>query len=251
MEKALNIKYKKYKRSDGSYTYKNTSKYVMVRYADDFIVLCKTKEDAEEVPKLIEEYLDSRGLTLSPEKTLITHLDDGFDFLGINFRSYKTKRGVKVKNKPSKGSINSFKDKVRELYRRVLHTRDFESFIISLNNLIRGTAMYWRMTSASDTFQKMDYFIMNKTRKLLHRLYPKKSHKWIKGKHYKPSSNKECKDKYLFTDSETGQQQIRMSWIKVKYNNYPLRYGVSPYNKDDWDYIEKIKFKPIVKCLYV
>ena len=111
--------------------------------------------------------------------------------------------------------------------------------------------MYWRMTSASDTFQKMDYFIMNKTRKLLHRLYPKKSHKWIKGKHYKPSSNKECKDKYLFTDSETGQQQIRMSWIKVKYNNYPLRYGVSPYNKDDWDYIEKIKFKPIVKCLYV
>ena len=251
MEKALNIKYKKYKRSDGSYTYKNTSKYVMVRYADDFIVLCKTKEDAEEVPKLIEEYLDSRGLTLSPEKTLITHLDDGFDFLGINFRSYKTKRGVKVKNKPSKGSINSFKDKVRELYRRVLHTRDFESFIISLNNLIRGTAMYWRMTSASDTFQKMDYFIMNKTRKLLHRLYPKKSHKWIKGKHYKPSSNKECKDKYLFTDPETGQQQIRMSWIKVKYNNYPLRYGVSPYNKDDWDYIEKIKFKPIVKCLYV
>lgn len=223
----------------------------MVRYADDFVVLCKTKEDAEEVPKLLEDYLDNRGLTLSPEKTLITHLDDGFDFLGINFRSYRTKKGIKVKTKPSKGSINSFKDKVRDLYRTVIHTGDFESFIISLNNLIRGTAMYWRMTSAKTVFRNMDFFIIHKNIRLLRRLYPNKSHKWIRDKHYKPSSNKDCNDKYLFTDPETGQQMIRMSWFGVKYNNYPLRYGVSPYNKDDWDYIEKIKFKPIVKCLYV
>ena len=251
MEKALNIKYKKYKRSNGFYTYKNVSKYVVVRFADDFVVLCKTKEDAEEVPKLLENYLNNRGLNLSPEKTHVTHLDDGFDFLGINFRSYKTKDGVKVLIKPSKDSIESFKNKVRELFKTVLHTRDFESFIKSLNNLIRGTALYWRMTSAKGIFRKMDYFIMGKIRKLLHRLYPKKSHKWIKGKHYKPNSNDECRDKYLFTDPETGNQVIRMSWTKVKYNNYPLKYGVSPYNREDWDYIEKIKFKPIVKCLYV
>ena len=223
----------------------------MVRYADDFVVLCKTKEDAEEVPKLLEEYLNKRGLKLSPEKTFITHLDDGFDFLGINFRSYMTKNGVKVKTKPSKASINSFKNKVRDLYRIVLYTRDFESFIISLNNLIKGTAMYWRMTSAKKVFRNMDYFIIHKNIRLLRRLYPKKSHKWIKGKHYKPSSNKNSKDKYLLTDPESGRQMIRMNWFSVKYNNYPLRYGVSPYNKDDWDYIERIKFKPIVKCLYV
>jgi len=251
MEKALNIKYKKYKKSDGTYTYKNLSKYVVVRYADDFVVLCKTKEDAEEVPKLLEEYLNKRGLKLSPEKTFITHLDDGFDFLGINFRSYKIKNGVKVRTKPSKASINSFKNKVRDLYRIVLHTRDFESFIISLNNLIKGTAMYWRITSAKKVFRNMDYFIIHKNIRLLRRLYPKKSHKWIKGKHYKPSSNKNSKDKYLLTDPESGRQMIRMNWFSVKHNNYPLRYGVSPYNKDDWDYIERIKFKPIVKCLYV
>lgn len=251
MEKALNIKYKKYKRSDGTYTYRNASKYVVVRFADDFVVLCKTKGDAEEVPKLLEEYLNQRGLTLSPEKTHITHLDDGFDFLGINFRSFKTKNGVKVITKPSKDSIDSFKNKVRTLYREVLYTRDFESFITALNNLIRGTALYWRMTPARNVFSKMDYFIWNKTKKLLYRLYPKKSHKWIKGKHFKPSSNKECKDNYLLTDPETGCQLIRMNWTKMKYNNYPLKYGVSPYNKDDWDYIEKIKFKSIVKCLYV
>ena len=251
MEEALNIKYTKVKRSNGAYTYVNNSKYVVVRYADDFVVLCKNKKDAEEVPNLLSEYLETRGLTLSPEKTLITHLDDGFDFLGINFRSYKTRDGVKVLIKPSKDSINSFKDKVRDLFDWVLVTRDFESFIISLNNLIRGTALYWRMTSAREIFASMDYFIIHKIMKLLHRLYPKKSHKWIKGKHYKPSNNPNCKDKYLFTDPNSGAQIIRMSWTKIRYNNYPLRYGVSPYNKDDWEYIEKIKFKPIVKCLYV
>ena len=107
------------------------------------------------------------------------------------------------------------------------------------------------MTSARKVFANMDYFIMHKIRKLLHRLYPKKSHKWIKGKHYKPSNNPDCKDKYLFTDPNSGAQIIRMGWFKIRYNKYPLRYGVSPYNKDDWEYIEKIKFKPIVKCLYV
>lgn len=211
MENALNIKYKRYKKSNGTYTYKNVSKYVVVRYADDFVVLCKTKEDAENVVKLLENYLNDRGLTLSPEKTLITHLDEGFDFLGINFRNYKTRNGNKVLIKPSKNSIQSFKDKVRALYRRVMYDRDFESFIIALNNLIRGTALYWRMTSAKKIFSKMDYFIINKNRKLLHRSYPKKSHKWIKGKHYKPSSNEECKDKYLLTDPETGRQLIRMN----------------------------------------
>lgn len=250
MEKALNIKYKRYKRPNGSYSYRNDSKFVMVRFADDFVVLCKTKEDAKEVPKLLENYLDSRGLTLSPEKTLITHLDEGFDFLGINFRSYKTNKGMVIKTKPSNSSINSFKDKVRDLFRIAIHTKDFESLIISLNNLIRGTAMYWRMTSAKKIFAKMDHFIWNKTKKLLHRLYPKKSHKWIRGKHFKPSSNKDCKDRNLLTDAETGVQLIRMNWFGIKYNNYPLKYGATPYNSDDWEYIEKIKFKPIVKCLF-
>ena len=80
MENALNIKYKRYKRPNGTYTYKNVSKYVVVRYADDFVVLCKTKEDAENVVKLLENYLNDRGLTLSPEKTLITHLKRGLTF---------------------------------------------------------------------------------------------------------------------------------------------------------------------------
>ena len=87
MEEALDIKYTRYRRKDGSYTYSNKSKYVMVRYADDFVILCRTKEDACKVPKLLNSYLEKRGLTLAEDKTRITHIDKGFDFLGINIKS--------------------------------------------------------------------------------------------------------------------------------------------------------------------
>ena len=70
MEEALNIKYNCIRLRDGRITYTNKSKYVMVRYADDFVVLCKTKEDAQKVPDLLRNYLKERGLTLAPDKNI-------------------------------------------------------------------------------------------------------------------------------------------------------------------------------------
>ena len=250
MEKALNIKYNKYTRKDGTIGYTNSSKYVVIMYADDFIVLCKSKKDAERVPELLRDYLSVRGLTLSPEKTKITHLRDGFDFLGINYRSYKTINGDVVITKPSKSSIDSFKDKVRDLYRKA-RDGNLKWFIDKMNSLIRGTALYWSYSAASKTFSNMDYFIWRKTNKLLRRLYPKKSRKWIKTKHYKPDLNGVSKDKYLFTNPTTNSQMMRMSWVGIRYkNNFPLRAETSPFNRDCWEYIEKIKFKPVYKCIY-
>ena len=249
MEDALNIKYKKQKRSDGLFTYLNQSKYVMVRYADDFVVLCKSREDALKVPELLEPYLEKRGLTLSKEKTRITHISKGFDFLGINFIRHKNSKGYYVMSCPSKDSINSFKNKARDIYFRALNG-DIESFILSMNSLIRGTANYWSMTSASKVFHSMDYFLINKTRKLLHRLYPKKSHKWIKAKHFKPDRYKHRKDNYIFTNAESGSQMFRMGWFKCSQVKYPLKFGTTPYDRNCWEYIEKIKFKPVFNCLY-
>lgn len=249
MEDALGIKYKRVKRSNGKYTYANRSKYVVVRYADDFVVLCKTKEDAVEVYKLLEPYLEKRGLTLSEEKTRITHLSEGFDFLGVNFRSYKNSKGHYVMSCPSKDNIEEYMSEARDIFFRALNG-DLEEFINSLNSLTRGTANYWSMTSARKAFHTVDFFLFNRTRKLLHRLYPKKSHKWIKGKHFKPDRKDKSKDKYIFTNPEMGSQLIRMGWFKPKQAKIPLKYGTNPYNRDYWEYIEKIKFKPVFKCLY-
>lgn len=88
MEEALNIEYAPQK-INGKYYFLNRSKYVVVRYADDFVVLCKTLDDAKEVPPLLKEYLKERDLTFVSDKTRISHIKEGFDFLRFNIRCYK------------------------------------------------------------------------------------------------------------------------------------------------------------------
>jgi len=82
-----------------------------VRYADDFIVTADSEETAKEIVELLRRFLDEIGLELSEEKTWITHVDDGFDFLGWNFRKYKGKRLIK----PSKKSIERVTHKIGDV----------------------------------------------------------------------------------------------------------------------------------------
>ncbi len=111
IEKLLseNFPKNKYNRIEGI----RTAKYKVnfVRYADDFIVTAKTEEIAKEVKELIKDFLKDRGLELSEEKTLITHIENGFDFLGWNFRKYKGKLLVK----PSKKSIDKVTEKINDI----------------------------------------------------------------------------------------------------------------------------------------
>ena len=81
-----------------------------IRYADDFLVTAPTKEIAEEARDIIQEFLAERGLELSMEKTVITYIDDGVDFLGYNFRKYKGKLLIK----PSRKSIESITNKIQK-----------------------------------------------------------------------------------------------------------------------------------------
>jgi hypothetical protein len=116
----------------------------LVRYADDFIITGNTKELLEnEVRPLVEQLLRDRGLQLSPEKTCITSIDQGFDFLGQNVRKY----GGKLLTKPSKKNLHSFLEKVRTVIRRNRPAKQ-ENLIRVLNPIIRGwaniTAILWR-----------------------------------------------------------------------------------------------------------
>ena len=83
METAVGVKY--------DYRGDSRGKRIVVRYADDFLILCETKEDALEAKKEISQWLSVRGLSLSEEKTKIVHVTEGFDFLGWNFR-YRLKK---------------------------------------------------------------------------------------------------------------------------------------------------------------
>ena len=88
----------------------------LIRYADDFIITGRSKELLEqEVKPLVEQFMRERGLQLSPEKTVITHIEEGFDFLGQNVRKYKAGKQYKLLIKPSKKNVKAFLEKVREV----------------------------------------------------------------------------------------------------------------------------------------
>jgi hypothetical protein len=107
--------------------------YRFVRYADDFVVVCQTRQQAEQALTLVEQVLTDLGLSLSPEKTKITTYGKGYEFLGFHLSS----RSRRMRPK----SVEKFKAKIRELTRR-LHNLDAE-VIAKLNQVIRGTARYF------------------------------------------------------------------------------------------------------------
>ena len=91
-----------------------------MRYADDFVVFCETREDAEKCIHILQEWLAERGLQLSEEKTRIVHLQDGFDFLGFTIRHYRERRtvtGWKLLITPNKKSVEKIKEKLRAVWR--------------------------------------------------------------------------------------------------------------------------------------
>lgn len=131
----------------------NPHKIHLIRYADDFVVTATDKYILEnKVKPLIERFLFKRGLQLSPEKTKITHITEGFDFLGQNIRMYSRNKLV---IRPSKDSILSVKNKLKEII--VKHRGSQAAVLIrSLNPVITGWANYHRHICAKKTFYKLD-----------------------------------------------------------------------------------------------
>jgi RNA-directed DNA polymerase len=123
------------------YRGQHIGKRAVVRYADDFVCFCESQEDAEKAVALLTEWLQERGLTLSPEKTKIVHLTEGFDFLGFNVRHYKAPQTAKTKwkllIKPSKQAVQKVREKLRAEW-QALQGRNVSAVIKKLNPIIRG-----------------------------------------------------------------------------------------------------------------
>ncbi len=132
---------------------KNTHKVHLIRYADDFIITASNKEILEtRVMPLIEAFLAERGLQLSTEKTKITHITEGFDFLGQNIRMYSC---GKLLIRPSKVAIRSVKEKLKGII--VKHRGSQAAVLIrNLNPVITGWANYHRHACSKRTFYKLD-----------------------------------------------------------------------------------------------
>jgi RNA-directed DNA polymerase len=141
--------------------YHGEATYRLIRYADDFVIVVKgERADAERLREEVAAVLAPMGLRLSPDKTRVVHIDDGFDFLGFNIRRMRKRGSNKsfVYTKPSTKAIAKIKDRVRTLtYKATLH-RDPGYLMDYLGRVLRGWANYFRHAVAKAIFNAIDSY---------------------------------------------------------------------------------------------
>lgn len=152
-----------------------------VRYADDFIISGISKEILEnEVKPMIERFLRERGLALAENKTRITHIVDGFDFLGQNIRKY----GNKLLIKPSRGNVKNVLCKIRDIIKSNKQAVT-GNLIGQLNPIIRGWANYHCHVVSKGTYGKLDNAIWKSLYTWVRRRHPNKSWSWVAASYFK------------------------------------------------------------------
>lgn len=194
-----------------------------VVYADDFIITANNEEILHQVKQDIEEFLLVRGLELSESKTLITHIHDGFDFLGWNVRKFKTKLIIS----PSKKSVKRICRKVREAVAKMLMSKQ-EDLIRKLNQIIRGWCNYHRTSCAKKAFQAIDMYVFKCLWNWAKRRHPMKSKYWRKDKYFVREGSRD----WIFK-TETAKL-IFASDIKIKRHKL-IKFEANPYL---WEYEE-------------
>lgn len=158
----------------------NAHKVHVVRFADDFIVTASDKETLKEIKPMIERFLEERGLRLSEEKTVITHINDGFDFLGWNFRKFKGKLIIK----PSHKSMKKITRKISEIIKEN-QTATQEILIKKINEVTVGWANYHHSSCAKKCFHTLDHRIWEMLWRWSKRRHPNKNKHWIVNKYWK------------------------------------------------------------------
>lgn len=210
MEEALGIRYN---RRGG-----NRGPRAIVRYADDFVVFCASKADAQDVIQILTEWLEKRGLSLSSEKTRIRHLREGFDFLGFNIRHYPTpqttRTGWKLLIQPSLPTIKRLKEKLRLKWQASYGTKAL-TLIREINPIIRGWANYYRIGVAKETFRDLDQWMYFRARRYTMRTHRNKSWQWRKARYF-GKFNPNRNNHWVFGDIRSGHYMLRFSWFPIQ-----------------------------------
>lgn len=211
----------------------------VIRYADDFVVFCESRAEAEQILIDLQRFLGIRGLRLSEEKTRIVHLSEGFDFLGFNIRHYRsrtTRSGWKLLIKPAKQSVADFREKVRLTLKR-LHGSNARCLIKVLNPIIRGWANYYRGVVSSKLFHKLEADIFWKLRRWISKTHPTKSFSW-RDRRYWANHLAYPGSQWSFVDKDTGMVLYRIGYTRIQ-RHVLIQGQASPDNPDFRDYFEQ------------
>ena len=190
----------------------------LVRYADDFIITGRSRKLLEaEVMPVVKEFLTTRGLQLSQEKTRIVPIEDGFDFLGQNVRKYKGRLLIK----PSKKNTLAFLAKVRKIIKSNKQATA-GNLILQLNPVIRGWANYHRHVASKRTFADVDSAIFKTLWQWAIRRHPQKRSTWVRKKYFKTVG----KNKWIFTGEVAGTGDKPKPIHLFKAARTPIRHHV-------------------------
>jgi RNA-directed DNA polymerase len=217
------------------------AKVNLIRYADDFCITGSSKELLEqEVKPLVEQFLRERGLQLSAEKTVITHIEQGFDFLGQTVRKYQRGKRTKFFITPSKKNIKTFLAKIRKY---IKESRDLTAgeLIAELNPQIRGWALYHRHVVSGEIFHAGDHEIFKAIWSWAQRRHRNKTRWWIKEKYFPETGP----NRWVFTGvlkNEEGQTKVvrllAASSVRIERHT-KIRAEANPYDPTWEPYFEK------------
>jgi RNA-directed DNA polymerase len=210
----------------------------LIRYADDFVITGRTKELLEgEIKPLVEQFLHERGLELSPAKTVITHVEKGFDFLGQNVRKYPN---GKLLIKPSKKNIQTFLDGIRGNIKAALGMSAAD-LIHWLNPKIRGWSNYHRHVVSKRVFSRVDNTIFIRLWQWARRRHPKKSSRWLKQKYFEHHGGRNWAFFGESCDAEGKPHKVRLLLASSTpiQRHVKVKSTANPYDPANETYFEK------------
>jgi RNA-directed DNA polymerase len=211
----------------------------VIRYADDFIITGDSKEWLEDVvkPRVIR-FLAERGLELSEEKTHITHIEKGFDFLGWHIRKYPNgkHRAGKLLTKPSEKSIKALAEKTGGIIRKNRQAKT-ANLLKQLNPVLRGWANYHKHAVAKRIFSRVDTFIFKQLWHWASRRHPRKTKYWVKDHYFKTVGG----NHWVFTGIDDKGNPIRLfktSLVPVT-RHVKVKGKANPFDPEWENYFEQ------------
>ncbi len=197
---------------------------VMIRYADDMLALCHTRQQAEQIKAQLAEWLQPRGLAFNEAKTHIIGASRGCDFLGFSIRRYPN---GKLLIKPSTAAQRRVRERLAAEVRS-LRGNNAVALIARLNPKIRGWAAYYRHVVSGEVFNTLDAYVFNLTYRWALRGHRNKPKRWIVDHHYgafHPTRN----DRWVFGDRHSGSYLVKFSWTRI-VRHQMVKGGASPHD---------------------
>ncbi len=194
----------------------------LTRYADDLVVCCHSRQQAEQVKAQLARWLEPRGLAFNEAKTRIVPVFEGFDFIGFNLRRYPN---GKLITKPSATAIKRFRSRLAKEF-RALRGANVQAVLAKTVPIVRGWVAYYRTVVSTRVFHALTEYLWKLTYKWACWRHQNKPKHWIVGRYF-GKFDKFRNDRWVFGDRDTGAHLPKPAWTEIVRHTL-VKSGASP-----------------------